>query len=75
MNNNALERAQKWFHELEVQTIATPTCLMVNRNDIDNLFGVGVIYDTVLMELKKGLDYSRYCWTYKDDNWLHLETI
>ena len=75
MNNMALERAQKWFSELEVRTGELGNRLLVNRDDIDNLFGVGVIYDTVLTELKNGLGYSRYCWAGKDREWLFLETI
>ena len=71
----ALERAQKWFTELEIRTKEGQNCLMVNRDDVDNLFGIGVIYDTVLVELKTGLNYTRYCWTYKDVQWIHLETI
>jgi hypothetical protein len=75
MNNMALERAQKWFGELEIRTEAQANRLLVNRDDIDNLFGVGVIYDTVLAELKNGLGYTRYCWAGKDREWLFLETI
>jgi len=71
----ALDRAEKWFNELEIRTIARPTCLMVNRDDIDKLFGIGVIYETVLTELKNGLGYTRYYWTNKDSEWLYLETI
>jgi len=71
----ALERAQKWFTELEVRTEARQNCLLVNRDDIDKLFGIGVIYDTVLVELKTGLNYSRYYWTKKDREWLYLETL
>jgi hypothetical protein len=48
---------------------------LVNRDDIDKLFGIGVIYDTVLVELKTGLNYSRYYWTKKDREWLYLETL
>jgi hypothetical protein len=75
VNNTALDRAKKWFEELEVRTQEQNNRLLVNRDDIDNLFGAGVIYDTVLTELKNGLGYSRYCWAGKDREWLFLETI
>ena len=75
MNNTALDRAKKWFEELEVRTQEQNNRLLVNRDDIDKLFGVGVIYDAVLTELKNGLGYSRYCWAGKDHEWLFLETI
>jgi hypothetical protein len=75
MNNMALERAQKWFSELEIRTQEQGNRLLVNRDDVDSLFGIGTIYETVLTELKNGLGYTRYCWAGKDREWLFLETI
>ena len=75
MNNMALERAKTWFTELSIRTQEQGNRLLVSRDDIDNLFGIGVIYDTVLTELKNGLGYTRYCWAGKDREWLFLETI
>ena len=34
MNNMALERAQKWFSELNIRTEVAPTFLKVNRSDM-----------------------------------------
>ena len=55
----ALERARTWFTELEIRTQDQGNRLLVNRDDIDNLFGIGTIYETVLTELKNGLGYTR----------------
>jgi len=74
----ALERAQKWFSELDIRTIATPTCLKVNRNDLlilDSTQLPEVAYDFMLKELKSALGYTRYYWADKDDEWLYLETL
>ena len=75
MNNIQLQKAEKWFSELSVRTMTRPTCLMVNRDDIDKLFGIGIIYDEVLKELKEGVGYNRFCWINKDMEWLYLDTI
>jgi hypothetical protein len=75
MNNVQLDKAEKWFSELEIRTMAHPSCLWVNRDDIDKLFGIGVIYDEVLKELKSALGYTRFFWSGKDGEWLYLETL
>ena len=74
----ALERAQKWFSELNIRTEVAPTFLKVNRSDmliIDSTQLPEVAYDFMLKELKSALGYTRYYWAGKDDEWLYLETI
>ena len=74
----ALDRAEKWFNELEIRTIARPTCLMVNRQDITSLCSAGTCedgYDAILKELKSALNSSRFYWTGRDDEWLYLDTL
>ena len=78
MNNMALERAQKWFSELDIRTEEKQNCLFVNRSDmliLDSTQLPEVAYDFMLKELKSALGYTRYYWAGKDDEWLYLETI
>ena len=75
MNDIFLQRAEKWLSELGIKTIACPTCLMVSRDDIENLCGIGVIYQAFLDEMKTALDAKRLYWSHKDDNWLYLSSF
>jgi len=75
MNNLLLIKAEKWLSELGIKTIACPTCLMVSRDGIENLYGIGVSYQAFLDEVKIGIESNRIHWTHKDDNWLYMDTL
>jgi hypothetical protein len=71
--NALLDKAEKWLTELGIRVQARPTCLMVNRDDIDSLCGIGVVYDEFLKELREALGTNKYYWSAKDREWLYLD--
>ncbi len=73
--NEALNAAEKWLTELGIRTIARPTCLMVNRDDVDKLWGIGVVYDTVLNDIREGVGNKRLCFYQKDREWLYMDSL
>jgi hypothetical protein len=75
MNNILLDQSKKWLTELGIRTIEQQTCLLVNRDDIDNLCGIGVVYQSFLEELKTALNTKKLFWSYKDDTWLYLSSF
>jgi len=58
MNDILLQKAEKWFAELSVKTIARPTCLLVNKVDLEQ-FGTQT---EVLDELRGFLNSKRLYW-------------
>ena len=74
--NTLLNKAEKWLNGFGIRTISHPNCLLVSRDEMDNLFVFPVdTYDTFLDEIKTGIDSKRLHWTHKDDLWLYLETL
>jgi hypothetical protein len=73
MNDLFLIKAEKWFAELSVKTIARPTCLMVNRADLEQ-FGSAA---EVLVELRSFLGCNRVYWGEAgiDKDNLYLQSI
>lgn len=39
MNNSILNNLEKWCLDLSIKTVARPTCLMINRQDFDDVVG------------------------------------
>ena len=80
--NALLNRAQFWFRELGITTeerenFPEPgrTCLAVSRNGIDDLCGIGVVYDTVVNELRTSLGTNKFSLVSKDLEWLYIDTF
>jgi len=80
--NALLNRAQFWFRELGVTTkesVDFPnlgrTCLAVSRNSIDDLCGIGVVYETVISELRASLGTNKFSLIDKDQEWLYIDTF
>lgn len=73
MNDLLLQKAEKWFAELSVKTIARPTCLMVNEADLIQ-FGTPA---EVLTEIKSAVGSNRLYWGERgiDRENLYLHTI
>lgn len=71
--NALLDKAEKWLTELGIRTQARPTCLMVNRDDVDALCGIGIVYDGFLKEVRDALGTNKYYWSSKDREWLYLD--
>lgn len=69
--NTLLGLAEAWFAGLEIKTIARPTCLMVNKADVEK-FGT---HGDVLAELRTGIGSTKVFWSNKDDNYLYLESF
>jgi len=77
MNNTSLIAAEKWLTEMGIQTIARPTCLMVNRTDMMNVGGSDgtdetLIHADVLSALKSAVS-TKLFWSSKDDDYLYLD--
>ena len=77
--NASLEKARTWLTELGIRTedsdaTAVP-CLKVSRDDVDNLCGIGVIYDVFLDELRSAIGTNKFTWLSKDREWLYLDTF
>jgi hypothetical protein len=80
--NALLNRAQFWFHELGITTkeqtdFLEPgrTCLAVSRNGIDNLCGIGVVYETVVNELRGAMGTNKFSLISKDREWIYIDTF
>lgn len=80
--NALLNRAQFWFRELgitaeEKMDFPEPgkTCLAVSRNGIDDLCGIGVIYESVMVELRSSLGTNKFSLIDKDLEWLYIDTF
>ena len=74
--NASLEKAQKWLTELGIRTeVSAANTLAVNRDDIDNLCGIGVVYEEFLNELRSALGSNKFTWVGKDLSWLYLDTF
>ena len=80
--NALLLKAQTWFTELEIKTEERnnypsngQTCLAVNRDDVDKLCGIGVIYDIFLNELRTALGTNKFSLVGKDLEWLYIDTF
>ncbi len=58
MNDILLQKAEKWFAELSVKTIARPTCLLVSKIDLEQ-FGSS---NEVLIELRGFVGSNRLYW-------------
>jgi len=68
MNDLLLQKAEKWFAELSVKTVARPTCLMVNESDLSQ-FGTA---SEVLTELKTAVGSARLFWGERGTDREHL---
>ena len=76
MNNTLLNKAEKWLNEFGITTIAHPNCLLVNRDDVDNVLSErDGDYGWFLNEVKIGIESNRIHWTHRDDNWLYMDTL
>ena len=80
--NASLNRAQFWFRELgitaeEKMDFPEPgkTCLAVSRNGIDDLCGIGVVYESVMVELRSSLGTNKFSLIDKDLEWLYIDTF
>lgn len=80
--NALLLKAQTWFTELEIKTEERnnypsngQTCLAVNRDDVDKLCGIDVVYDIFLNELRTALGTNKFCLVGKDNDWLYIDTF
>ena len=80
--NALLNRAQFWFRELGVtaeERLDYPSpghsCLAVSRDGIDDLCGIGVIYDSVIGELRGSLGTNKFSLIDKDRQWLYIDTF
>jgi hypothetical protein len=77
--NASLEKARTWLTELGIRVEdSDPTavpCLKVNRDDIDSLCGIGVVYEVFLNELRSALGTNKFTWIAKDKEWLYLDTF
>lgn len=75
--NALLTKAQTWFAELEIRTMDCPSnnTLAVNRDDIDKLCGVGVVYDIFLNELRSAMGTNKFSLVAKDREWLYIDTF
>ena len=73
--NVALDKAAKWLGELGIRTETTQSALKVNRDDVDAFFGIGVIYEEFLNELRTALDSKKLYWESKDREWLYLNSF
>lgn len=69
--NTLLNAAEKWFSEIGIATIARPTCLMVNRNDLTE-FGTS---GEMLAELRSGINSTKVYWSTQDDDYFYLESF
>ena len=49
--------------------------LAVNRDDIDKLCGVGVVYDIFLNELRSAIGTNKFSLVGKDMEWLYIDTF
>jgi hypothetical protein len=70
--NTVLNACEKWLSEMNVKTIARPTCLMVSRDDVVNNLGDT---DEVLKALREATSSSKLFWAGKDDDYLYLESF
>jgi hypothetical protein len=70
--NALIEKAKIWLNELGIRTEDRPTNLAVNRDDIDALCGIGVVYEEFLTELRSALGTNKFYWEQKDREWLYL---
>ena len=76
--NTSLNAAEKWLNEMGIKTIARPTCLMVNRNDMVNTIDgetPEISYGLMLKELRVALNTTKIFWGGKDDDYLYLESF
>lgn len=80
--NASLNRAQFWFRELGITTeerVDFPdpgrSCLAISRNGIDDLCGIGVVYETVIDELRSALGTNKFSLVFKDLEWLYIDTF
>jgi len=69
--NALLVNAEKWLTELGIRTIARPTCLMVNRDDVHLLCGDEA--NELLFQLREALGTNKYFWATHDDNHYYLD--
>jgi hypothetical protein len=68
--NTTLIQLKQWLTELGILCQEQQTCLMVSRDGIAN-FGT---IDEILTEVKSSVS-KRIIVSYRDDNWVHFETI
>jgi hypothetical protein len=77
--NELLNKAEKWFAELGIQTHACATSLKVSRDGMCQFSRDSELpettYDLVLMELQIALDSTRLRWGLKDDDWYWLHAF
>lgn len=73
MNDLLLQKAEQWFAELSVRTIACSTCLMVNESDLTQ-FGTA---EEVLAEVRTAVGVNRLYWGERgtDKENLYLQTF
>ena len=71
--NALLDKAEKWLSELGIRVQARPTCLMVNRDDVDALYAPVAVYDEFLKEIREALGTNKFYWSSKDREWLYLD--
>lgn len=67
--NELLNKAERWLTELGIRTIARPTCLMVNRDDVTTLGDS----NELLKELRLALGTNKFYWASFDDNHYYLD--
>jgi hypothetical protein len=67
--NELLNKAERWLAELGIRTIARPTCLMVNRDDVTTLGDS----NELLKELRSALGTNKFYWASFDDNHYYLD--
>jgi hypothetical protein len=80
--NILLNRAQFWFRDLGItaeERVNFPepgrTCLAVSRNGIDDLCGIGVVYESVVNELRSSLGSNKFSLVSKDHDWIYIDTF
>lgn len=76
--NIALQSAEKWLSDLGIKTIARPSCLYVNRNDMvtaTSAITLLAAYDEILAELKTTLNTKKLFWAGGDNEYLYLESF
>jgi hypothetical protein len=80
--NALLNRAQFWFRELGITTeerVDFPepgrSCLAISRDGIDDLCGIGVVYETVINELRGAMGTNKFSLISKDREWIYIDTF
>lgn len=71
--NDLLNKAELWLSEMGIKTEARPTCLMVSRDNVENL--CGDVHNDFINELRTAVGSKTFILTHRDDEWLYIETL